>query len=110
MHPAMSDHYLPNAIYRCHLALKMCHSKLQSTVLNTACAGLQGWQGLQEEMALDMRRLWHRNLGRDDRIVSDHGRESRHPFLDESLLQLLLSLPLPLIADLRLVCTSHFLM
>ena len=64
---------------------------------------LQGWQGLQQEMALDMGRLWHRNLGRDDRLVSDHGRESRHPFLDEALLQLLLALPLPLVADLTLV-------
>lgn len=63
----------------------------------------QGWQGLQQEMARDVGRLWRRNLGRDDRLVSDHGRESRHPFLDEGLLQLLLSLPLPLVADLALV-------
>ncbi|KAK9788308.1 hypothetical protein WJX73_010668 [Symbiochloris irregularis] len=61
-----------------------------------------GWEGLHREMALDVGRLWLRNLGRDDRIVSDHGREARHPFLDEALLQLLLSLPLPLIADLTL--------
>jgi len=28
-----------------------------------------GWQGLQEELCLDMQRLWLRNLGRDDRLV-----------------------------------------
>lgn len=66
-------------------------------------AGTQGWQGLHEEMALDMGRLWRRNLGRDDRLISDHGREARHPFLDEDVVQLLLSLPLPVVADLTQV-------
>ncbi len=31
-------------------------------------------QGLAEELGLDLRRLWLRNLGRDDRLVADHGR------------------------------------
>ena len=30
----------------------------------------------------DQQRLWERNLGRDDRILSDHGVEVRLPFLD----------------------------
>lgn len=34
----------------------------------------RGWAGLGEELALDLRRLWLRNLGRDDRLVADHGR------------------------------------
>lgn len=34
----------------------------------------RGWAGLQEELQLDLRRLWLRNLGRDDRLVADHGR------------------------------------
>eukprot|EP00898_Chlorokybus_atmophyticus_P002784 jgi/Chlat1/3506/Chrsp23S03693 len=61
-----------------------------------------GWQGLQEELAVDVQRLWRRNLGRDDRCVADHGREARFPFLDESVMQFLLSLPLTTVADPRL--------
>ncbi|KAF8064596.1 Asnsd1 [Scenedesmus sp. PABB004] len=63
---------------------------------------LGGWRGLADELALDVRRLWLRNLGRDDRLVSDHGREARHPFLDEALMDALLGAPLRALADLRL--------
>ena len=43
--------------------------------------------GLREEMILDLSRLWDRNLGRDDRIMADHGRDVRHPFLDEAVVR-----------------------
>jgi asparagine synthetase B (glutamine-hydrolysing) len=60
-----------------------------------------GWQGLSEELRLDVRRLWRRNLGRDDRLVSDRGREARHPFLDEGVVAAALALPLHALVDLR---------
>lgn len=45
----------------------------------------QGFQGLIDEIALDVGRLGKRNLGRDDRVISNWGREARFPFLDEEL-------------------------
>jgi hypothetical protein len=48
-----------------------------------------GWHGLVNELHSDMTRLWTRNLGRDDRCASDHGRELWFPFLDEEIVQFL---------------------
>jgi asparagine synthetase B (glutamine-hydrolysing) len=45
-----------------------------------------GLEALREEMLLDLRRLWTRNLGRDDRVMANHGRDIRHPFLDEPVI------------------------
>lgn len=39
------------------------------------------YSAVQEEMYLDQQRLWIRNLGRDDRIVSSEHKELRTPFL-----------------------------
>jgi asparagine synthetase B (glutamine-hydrolysing) len=50
---------------------------------------LGGWSKLQEELLMDQDRLWERNLGRDDRLCSDHGREARFPFLDAHVVQFL---------------------
>lgn len=41
--------------------------------------------GVIREMSLDLNRIWHRNLGRDDRVTATHGRELRFPFLDTYL-------------------------
>ena len=60
-----------------------------------------GIEALASELNMDMDRLWKRNLGRDDRCISDSGREAWFPFLDESVVGLLHSLPLREIADLR---------
>ncbi|KAL3699321.1 hypothetical protein R1sor_017343 [Riccia sorocarpa] len=53
-----------------------------------------GWETLECEMKMDFNRIWKRNLGRDDRCLSDQGREARFPFLDEDVVSTLLSLPL----------------
>ena len=46
----------------------------------------EGWLGLVLELKMEMKRISERNLGRDDRILSDHGKESRLPFLDEDFI------------------------
>lgn len=47
----------------------------------------RGYDGLVEELTLDVGRLGKRNLGRDDRAMSRWGREIRFPFLDEGLVK-----------------------
>ncbi|QKX55874.1 uncharacterized protein TRUGW13939_02973 [Talaromyces rugulosus] len=42
-----------------------------------------GFPGLIDEIDLDVGRLGKRNLGRDDRVISNWGREARFPYLDE---------------------------
>ena len=44
-----------------------------------------GFSGLKDELDLDVDRLGKRNLGRDDRVLSNWARETRFPFLDEDL-------------------------
>lgn len=64
--------------------------------------GYGAWPRLQAELATDTGRIWQRNLGRDDRVCSDHGREIRLPYLDEGVSAYVRLLPLPFVADLRL--------
>ncbi|KYN06245.1 PREDICTED: asparagine synthetase domain-containing protein 1 [Cyphomyrmex costatus] len=47
----------------------------------------KGWDALVEELSIELNRISERNLGRDDRIVSDHGKQSRLPYLDENLVK-----------------------
>jgi len=61
----------------------------------------RGHEGLINEMGLDLDRLWQRNLGRDDRVLSDFGRETRHPFLDEEFIECIRTLP-PLVDKMYL--------
>lgn len=53
-----------------------------------------GWQGLVDEITLELDRIASRNMGRDDRIVSDHGREPRFPFLDKNVVNFLNKIPI----------------
>ncbi|XP_043220981.1 asparagine synthetase domain-containing protein 1-like [Amphibalanus amphitrite] len=54
----------------------------------------RSWPGLVAEIQTQLLAICERNLGRDDRVISDHGREARFPFLDESVVSLLSSLPI----------------
>lgn len=55
---------------------------------------LCSWNGLIEEISMEIDRISSRNLGRDDRVITDHGKESRLPFLDENVVSFLNSLPI----------------
>eukprot|EP01065_Artemidia_motanka_P024897 TRINITY_DN29831_c0_g1_i1.p1 TRINITY_DN29831_c0_g1~~TRINITY_DN29831_c0_g1_i1.p1 ORF type:complete len:687 (+),score=197.20 TRINITY_DN29831_c0_g1_i1:56-2062(+) len=59
-----------------------------------------GVAALAAEMQVDFDRLWKRNLGRDDRVISDRSREARTPFLDEQVLAALAALPLHQVCNL----------
>ena len=52
-----------------------------------------GESAILNEINIDLSRLWQRNLGRDDRVIADSGKEIRHPFLDEDLIDFVTSLP-----------------
>nr|CAJ2477014.1 unnamed protein product [Leishmania braziliensis] len=49
----------------------------------------EGMPGARRELQRDFARLWQRNLGRDDRITMDSGREPRFPYLDEGVMRTL---------------------
>lgn len=52
-----------------------------------------GFEGLIDEINLDVSRLGKRNLGRDDRIITNWGREARYPYLDEEFVAWVLRAP-----------------
>uniref|UniRef100_A0A2A4JAE2 Glutamine amidotransferase type-2 domain-containing protein n=1 Tax=Heliothis virescens TaxID=7102 RepID=A0A2A4JAE2_HELVI len=51
-----------------------------------------GWLGLNKELQLDWKRISFRNLARDNRVICDHGRQPRMPYLDEDLTSHILQL------------------
>lgn len=61
---------------------------------NSPYCSVGGWEALGAELEKDIRRISYRNLGRDDRCISDHQREARFPYLDEQVVHYLNSLPL----------------
>ncbi|KAF2074545.1 hypothetical protein CYY_004128 [Polysphondylium violaceum] len=60
------------------------------------------WPVLQGELNKDFNRIWKRNLGRDDRVLSSSRREPRFPYLDENVIEYLNNVPLPYVCDLSL--------
>lgn len=60
-----------------------------------------GEERLSQELELDINRLWKRNLGRDDRVISDHGREARFPFLSQKMVNFLAHLPIRFLCNLQ---------
>lgn len=44
---------------------------------------------MEDEMGMDLDRLWTRNMGRDDRVISSCGKETRFPYLDLNLMRFL---------------------
>lgn len=67
------------------------------------------WNGLNDEIAKQLADISHRNLGRDDRVVSYHGVEARYPYLDEAVVECLCAEPVWLKARLSSACTRHAL-
>lgn len=61
-----------------------------------------GWPAVIEELQLEIDRIPTRNLGRDDRIISSHGKETRHPFLSLDVVAFLAELPVHHKTDPRL--------
>eukprot|EP00092_Neocalanus_flemingeri_P011417 GFUD01012303.1.p1 GENE.GFUD01012303.1~~GFUD01012303.1.p1 ORF type:complete len:580 (+),score=219.59 GFUD01012303.1:250-1740(+) len=59
----------------------------------------EGHEGLAEELRMELLRISERNLGRDNRIVSDHGVAPRFPFLDEDVVNFLLAAPMSVKCD-----------
>ncbi|KAJ3569276.1 hypothetical protein NP233_g5157 [Leucocoprinus birnbaumii] len=47
-----------------------------------------------QQLQLEIDRIPTRNLGRDDRMVSSHGKETRHPFLSLDVVAFLAKLPI----------------
>ena len=62
----------------------------------------EGRESLCAELQRQIDAISERNLGRDNRVVSDHGIAGRFPFLDERVVNFLSQLPLEMKMNLSL--------
>ncbi|KAK8044748.1 asparagine synthase-domain-containing protein [Apiospora rasikravindrae] len=53
----------------------------------------EGYPALVDELELDIARIGQRNLGRDDRVLANWGKEVRFPYLDEGFVRFSMSSP-----------------
>lgn len=51
-----------------------------------------GWEELTRELDDDWKNISYRNLARDDRVVSDQGKQLRTPYLDENVVDFIRNL------------------
>eukprot|EP00468_Gymnochlora_sp_CCMP2014_P006249 CAMPEP_0167745714 /NCGR_PEP_ID=MMETSP0110_2-20121227/3307_1 /TAXON_ID=629695 /ORGANISM="Gymnochlora sp., Strain CCMP2014" /LENGTH=368 /DNA_ID=CAMNT_0007630391 /DNA_START=756 /DNA_END=1862 /DNA_ORIENTATION=- len=65
-------------------------------------AKISGIKALEAELRKDFARLWHRNLARDDRMISAFGREARHPYLAKMVLEVVKKLKVTDLCNLSL--------
>ena len=68
----------------------------------TKCQTTAGITHSSSKLQLEIDRIPTRNLGRDDRVISSWGKETRHPFLSLSVVNFLARLPVHLKLDPRL--------
>ena len=54
------------------------------------------------QLQLELDRIPTRNLGRDDRVISSHGKETRYPFLSLTVVDFLARLPVYFKMDPRM--------
>lgn len=67
----------------------------------SALCKYESYEKLFDSLDKDISRLPHRNLGRDDRLISSHGKELRLPFLSFPVIQFLSALEVQNKCDLR---------
>ena len=49
-------------------------------------------EAVRKELEFDWQRLPYRNLGRDDRVVADHGKTARAPYIEEEVVNFVANL------------------
>lgn len=80
--------------------VKVCFSGLGADELfagyarHVGCFNRGGFERLDQELHLEIARIGLRNGGRDDRVCGSFGLETRHPFLDRSVVEYAFSVPL----------------